>query len=342
LLESDVQLPSGPHQGGVVGWLGPDGRPEFVYLEITGYFLTAMAWTASGAARSEQRRELAVERGNRALDWARSAIAGDALPPTRLYLSEETRDWRNAATFTFDLAMAARGVACFNALSPMNKGVTLLQDLAAQLEKIGAHADVLPSHALRGATDSRMPDRWSTRAGPHHIKAAAALIRLPVRVLEDECRNTVAHWEAALLAGWPCRDLHPLCYGLEGLLVAEASLDAVEQIYRRLLELQAADGSLPATVDRPGAVRSDVLAQALRVGCLLRADGRLRDDDWTARLDALAGALLRHVREDGGVLFATNQGTANTWCAMFTYQALLLYSRAQSDALDGREAAHLI
>ena len=333
MLESDVQLRSGPHEGGVAGWLDADGRPEFVYLEITGYYLTSMTWIASPAA---------LERGRRAIDWMRSVTAGGVLPPTRLYLCEGRKDWRNTATFTFDLAMAARGVACFNAVSPMDEGVTLLQDLGAQLEKIGANADVLPSHALRSDTDSSLPDRWSTRAGPHHIKAAAALIQLPVRVLEEASRNTVAHWEAALLAGWPCSELHPLLYGLEGLLVAGESLDSVEQIYRRLLELQAADGSLPSTVDRPGEVRSDVLAQALRVGSLLRADGRLREDEWTARLDALAGALLRHVRDDGGVLFATDQGVANAWCAMFTHQALLLHSRAKSGALDGREAAYLI
>lgn len=43
LLGSPVQFLDGPHRGGVAGWLGRDGRPELVYLEISGYYLTAMA-----------------------------------------------------------------------------------------------------------------------------------------------------------------------------------------------------------------------------------------------------------------------------------------------------------
>ena len=163
-------------------------------------------------------------------------------------------------------------------------------------------------------------------------------MRLPIKVLDETSRNTIAHWEAALLEGWPCAELHPLLYGLEGLILSGQSLDSVEQIYRRLLALQTADGSLPALVDGSGGVRSDVLAQALRIGALLRGADRLPGDDWTRRLDALAAALLRHVRPDGGVLFATDQDVANAWCAMFTHQALLLYAHAPTD----RHADNLI
>ena len=82
-------------------------------------------------------------------------------------------------------------------------------------------------------------------------------------------------------------------------------------------ELQAPDGSLPAARGSAD-VRSDVLAQALRAGALLRAAGRLEDEAWTERLDALAGALLRHVGPDGAVPFALDQDVANTWCAMLS------------------------
>ena len=182
-----------------------------------------------------------------------------------------------------------------------------------------------------------LPDRWSTRGGPHHIKAAAALLRLPAGLLDDDlvdtCRATVDHWEAALLESWPVRELHPLLYGIEGLLILERR-DAAEQVYERLMQSQAPDGTLPAMVDGSGGVRSDVLAQALRAGALLPS--------WSTRLDALAEALLHHVQADGGVRFSLDQGVSNAWCAMFTHQALLLHSRAKSGALDGREAAYLI
>ncbi len=108
LLGSGAQLAGGAHQGGVAGWLDARGQAEFVYLEITGYYLTTLAWLAEGGAGS-----VAVERGRAALDWLRDVTAGGELPPTRLYLSSAPDDWRNRAAFSFDLAMAARGVGCF-------------------------------------------------------------------------------------------------------------------------------------------------------------------------------------------------------------------------------------
>jgi hypothetical protein len=37
LLNGGVQLTRGPHVGGVVGSVNADGRPAYVYPEITGY-----------------------------------------------------------------------------------------------------------------------------------------------------------------------------------------------------------------------------------------------------------------------------------------------------------------
>jgi hypothetical protein len=352
LLESGAQLRTGPHRGGVAGWLDRDGRPEFVYLEITGYYLTMAAWLADGAASSPERRALAIQRGREALDWIASVTAGGAMPPTRLYLSPgHADDWRNAAIFVFDVAMAVRGAACFASVEPTGESAAIVRDLVLRMEEICAGCALLPSHALVDGTIESMPDRWSTRPGPHHVKAAAALLRVPGGVLSDglleACRGTVTHWSAALAEAWPTDQLHPLLYGLEGLLIepgrTDRTLDSAEQIYERLMRLQAEDGSVPSgTAAEAGEVRSDVLAQALRAGALLRGAGRLQGEDWQRRLDALAEALLAHVREDGAVLFALDQEIANTWCAMFTHQALVLHARARSGALAGDEAGALV
>jgi hypothetical protein len=327
LLDSGIQLGGGPQRGGVAGWLDRQGRPEFVYLEITGYYLTTAAWLAAGAASSGERAAAALERGREALRWMTSAMAEEAVPPTRLYLSPGHDDWRNAAIFSFDLAMAARGVACFAAATRVDEAEALLHALGARLQEVCSDAVPLRSHALRDGPGASVPDRWSTRPGPHHVKAAAALLRLPAGVLDGSlvraCRETVPHWAAAMRASRPARELHPLLYGLEGLLMleptpSEKTLELVELVYERL----------PAAAEaETGDVRGDVLAQALRVGVLLRAAGRLRGDERRARIDAMATALLRHVRPDGGVLFHADRGMANAWCAMFAHQALLLHSR---------------
>ena len=48
LLNGGVQLTRGPHAGGVVGSVDADGRPAYVYPEITGYYMQWLAWLAAG------------------------------------------------------------------------------------------------------------------------------------------------------------------------------------------------------------------------------------------------------------------------------------------------------
>lgn len=350
ILDSRIQMDTGEQRGGVAGWLDRDGRPEFVYPEITGYFLTAVAWLGSGAASSTPRRSQALEHGQRALDWMTSAVSDNSMPPTRLYLAPGPRDWRNMATFSFDVAMAARGVSTFAAVSNIDTSA-LLGRLSALARRICEGGHLMASHLRREEGGPEPPARWSTRPGPHHLKAAAAFLRLFEGVDEDLarlCSNTMSHWTDVMVAQWPCRELHPLLYGIEGLLIwgstrEEGATSTAEQLFKRLLSLQRPDGALPALIISGSGVRSDVLAQALRVGALLRLGGRLPGEAWERRLSLLADALLRHVRPDGGLAFSRGQEVANAWCAMFAHQALTLYSRAfEGDGREPDEAAFLI
>ncbi|MDT5016059.1 MAG: hypothetical protein QOD39_2219 [Mycobacterium sp.] len=340
LLRSGVQLDEGPQRGGVAGWLDRDGQPEFVYLEITGYYLTAMAWLSSGAASSPTHARLADLRARRAACWMASRIEEQAAPATRLYLAEPSSDWRNNAVFSFDLAMAARGLAATRQLAGRRQRRRALAAICTRLSRISADTDVMASHELVVGDATTMPDRWSTRPGPHHLKAAAAVLHLPKRVTDESmivvARRTCDHWATSFTADeWPCQELHAALYALEGMLIRATGGDdlvAVERVFTRLMELQTADGKLPETV-AGGAVRSDVLAQALRVGMLLRGRQRLSGPVWSDRIDRLTNALLGFIRPDGGVLFALDQSISNTWCAMFAHQALYLR------ACDGAQTA---
>jgi hypothetical protein len=340
LLHSDVQLADGAHRGAVAGWLNAEGEPDFVYLEIAGYYLTAMAWLASGAACSPHNAETARIQAQLAADWIVELLARNPVPPTRLYLSGAPADWRNDAVFTFDLAMAARGLSCARGLPGRRSRRRTVTRLCAQLERISSGANVMRSHET-ASESGVLPARWSTRPGPHHLKAAAAVLRVPEsasgRGLTAVAQRTSRHWAAVLRTdGWPCQELHALLYAVEGMLVLAGRdrwsvlLDDAEAFYTRLMSLQDTDGTLPEAIGG-GIVRSDVLAQALRAGMLLRGRGRLVGDEWTHRLDGLADALIGLVRPDGGVRFARDQDISNTWCAMFAHQALYLYSRRGAD-----------
>ena len=341
LLHSDVQLAEGGERGGVAGWLNAEGEPDFVYLEITGYYLTAMAWLASGAACSAQNADTARGHAQHAAEWIVELLSRNPAPPMRLYLSSPPEDWRNEAVFSFDLSMAARGLYCARELPGRRARRRALAGLCERLERVSAGAEVMQSHETVPGASAPLPGRWSTRPGPHHLKAAAALLRTPDAAggsaLTAVARRTCSHWATVLRTdAWPCQELHALLYGLEGMLVLagrdgdDVLLDDAESLYVRLMSLQAADGTLPEAVGG-GIVRSDVLAQALRAGMLLRGRGRLNGQEWPDRLDRLADALIGFIRPDGGVLFARHQAISNTWCAMFAHQALYLYARRGED-----------
>jgi hypothetical protein len=214
--------------------------------------------------------------------------------------------------------------------------------LAGRVESVCGDAVPLASHTLAGGSSREPEARWSTRPGPHHLKAAAALLELPDGALgpalTQVCRATVEHWAMQLRPPWPVRELHPLLYGVEGLLILGMD-DVAAPAVDLLLELQRRDGSLPAAVDGRDGVRSDVLAQALRAARILEARGRPPS---AGRLDALAAALLRHVRADGAVSFSVDQPGPNTWCAMFAQQALALNARPGNRDLAERAARLLV
>jgi hypothetical protein len=104
-----------------------------------------------------------------------------------------------------------------------------------------------------------------------------------------------------------------------------------ERLYVRLMESHSAADGLPIDTVNGGTVRSDVLAQALRAGLLLRGRQCLAGPRWTSWIDRLAGALLDFVQPDGGMHLTQNQSTLNTLSAIFALQALYLYSVRESD-----------
>ena len=328
LLTSSIQVSEGPQRGGIAGWLDANGNPEFVYLEITGYYLTAMAWLIAGGAREGESGELARKRGQHAVDWVATSVCGGQLPPTRLLLSESPpQDWRNEAVFTFDLAMAIRGLAAFNNVVRVAAASVAIEALTDRLREITGDARALRSHRANGA--EKPPARWSTLPGPHHLKAAAALLELPCDgMLAAAAQTTWERWILELEIGLPVAELHPLIYGLEGMAMAvDRPLEVAERPFRRIMEWQQPDGTLPAEASGSALVRADVLAQALRMGVLLRRAGLLEGEDWEDRLDRLAVRLLDHVRPNGSVAFSLDQDIDNAWCAMFAQQALVLYGR---------------
>ena len=330
LLEGPAQLRGGEHAGGVAGSFDAQGRAGYVYGEITGYYLHWLAGLDGEHGERSRRAAAAVA-------WCERQFA-QGVPPTRIHLGAAEADWRNDATFLFDLAMLAGGLGRAIRHGLVARPDALCGRLGTALAGFVEGGVLVPLRRLRG--EAPLPDRWSTRLDNYEVKAAtrvlmlAAVAELPAPVVRA-CEALVAE-RAPRAAQAPVELLHPTLYYAEGVLAAdESNWPGVAPLLARMLELANEDGALPEAPDVRAVWRSDVLAQALRVGVFLRAHG-VAGAPGAARLDAMAQALAARVGDDGAIPFRTDAPPlANAWCAMFAEQALRWHAAsAAPDAQD--------
>lgn len=327
LLSPRVQLREGSHAGAVAGAHDAAGQPRYVYPEITGYFLHWLAEVREESGLDEL--SIGAVRG---ADWAARQFELGGVPRTRSYLGEDVRDWRNDAVFFFDLAMLARGLCAAAEAHLIPVPRETLQRVVGQLDAfVAADGELHAARLLR--PDAVLPERWSTLGGPFELKAtsrvvlAARHVELPSR-LAAAC-DRLADRYAATAARIDLGMLHPTLYFAEGMLAARPDhASAVALLLERVLGLQRHDGSLPEAEHDSAIPRSDIIAQALRVGLLLSA-GRTDHAPDAAALARLAGALLERVSADGSVCFRNDSATRepNVWCSMFAEQALRWFAR---------------
>lgn len=326
LLHGPAQLRDGDQTGGVAGTIAANGKPLYVYAEITGYYLS---WLADVAGGDDD--PLVRERAQRALDWAaRGFAAPGCAPQTRIYLAPAEPDWRNDAIFFFDLAMLLRGVDATAEAGIASSVGALRRALHEQLLQFVDKDSLLPVVRIRGT--QALPKRWSTVGGPFLVKAASRVAWSERHAalsaeLSLACANESARW-AAQTSDIDLGMLHPTLYFAEGMLMARPDLAAaVAQLWRRCLALKLADGSLPETAGETNSkVRNDILAQALRVGLLLRELGAAQAPEQD-ELDRLAAVLMARIDARGFLPFNTDTAAqANVWGTMFAEQALRWYA----------------
>jgi hypothetical protein len=333
LLSAPIQPASGSHRGGVAGWL-EDGRPAFVYGEITGYFLTCGRFMAYRDDSATLRQRLAAADAWLEGEWR------IAQPPTRRYLLRTEPDWRNDAAFSFDCAMMLRGVAGDGARRTRAA-------LEAALLRFVEPGGTLRTHVPR-ASGVAIPARWSTTAGPFQLKTAAAILSAPCDspALRAAAEATAHRWLDWYRTHELVGELHPLLYHVEGQLLLGTARREPERwqlaaaIFDEIMARQRSDGDLPSTLaDERSEPRCDVTAQALRIGSLLVQAGLLPERRMR-RLGGLADALRAYADPSGGLRFSRADGApahVNVWCTVFAYQALALFERAGAgEPLDER------
>jgi hypothetical protein len=325
LLSEQVQQRRGEHAGGVAGALDADGQARYVYPEITGYYLHWLAEVRDAAGLDAVRVAAA-----RATDWAKRQLEHGA-PRTRAYLVDAAPDWRNDAAFFFDLAMLLRGLCAAAEARLIAPPLATLQRLVAELERfVSPDGEVHAARVVRAG--AQLPSRWSTLGGAFEVKASSRVVLaarhtvLPQN-LRDACEALAERYRDSP-AKIALDMLHPTLYFAEGLLVARPqAAPQIALLLARCLALQNADGTLPEADVGTALPRSDVIAQALRLGLLLDAQGIDTID--AAALQRLALALIARVDASGHIAFVPDSGTGtqpNIWCGMFAEQALRWYA----------------
>jgi hypothetical protein len=173
LMNSGIQIREGMQEGGICGWLNEHGEADFVYLEATGYFLTFCTFLTR---LSREFASTAMSRADRALDWLSRQLRHNHPFGSRQYLSEALTDWRSGMSFSFDLAMAYRGIQAATAVFPRPVSQSVLHQLSMALTVFCQAGLLQPCGWDGSATGGSFPIRWSTRCGPYQLKTAAALL----------------------------------------------------------------------------------------------------------------------------------------------------------------------
>ncbi|HSD18335.1 MAG TPA: hypothetical protein VLC71_13895 [Thermomonas sp.] len=332
LLAAPIQVMEGPQRGGVAGMLTAEGRVEYVYPEITGYYLHWLARPDVHALPQARARAAA------AVDWAERAYAVSE-PMTRVHLQPHADDWRNRNRFVFDLGMLAGGLAA----AWSRELVRPMPALAARVQEL-ALGYVDGSGLLQAVAQPAELQRWSTSAGPFLAKPASRLLMLD-RVhpgpasLRDACDRTLAAYPPTGLPGHV--ELHPALYHLEGAACRQPDHAGMAASLACMLAMEDGEGRLPET-PQADLLRCDVTAQALRLSLWLQEAGVDPTDE--ARMTRMAGALADAVDGDGGVGFRLDRHAPerNIWCAMFAEQALAAWLRAQAHGRSGLVADDIV
>ncbi len=336
LLSPEIQREEPSHRGGIAGWLNNEGTCDFVYGEMSGYYLSFLAYLHEFPIGGiDVKGKISAT-----LQWIESFLRRGQLPSTRDYLRDrspqEESDWRCDYRFSFDNAMIWRG-AGLCPISGMREGghlQTLFLDPLGVF--FGEDQSLSPIVRLRD-NGNAVYRTWSTTAGSYQLKVAAALdlfavIELPAR-WRNACRNVYAIWKDKPDREFFCGHLHADLYALEGLLLFglhqyEEVLSLLARRFTVLWQLFASGQEAAAGEEVSRTCpeeRSDVLAQFLRLGCCLISLGRLDASSWMPRLRQVSDTLEQRIGPHGGVAFrstASREVHWNVWCAIFAFQAL--------------------
>lgn len=352
--DRDIRL-----NGGVAAWYEQDKKIyPFLYSEITGYALSAWAFLGRILGGSPYLKNM--ERAERWLACHAQLPHGGI--KTRMYLvkhyASPNYSFDNGRVYAFDTAMAGYGVMQLYRLSRRPDHLMFARDLFRFLTGKMRRKDGL-FHAFYDSRTRRTGEdleKWSDQCGSFHAKHALFFVdyhrfageadgaRAAENLLDAACRLQKMDGRFVTSRGDGSTHLHPHAYTLEGLLYGgvflkkPAYVKAAARGFRWMLNGVSGDGSVSSNhIEGKFShhERSDIVAQALRIGAILYA---LDPSAWKPVLPTLAKIrehlmlfqFLGRGRQRGGFVYgAATDGLQrphlNAWATMFALQAVWMH-----------------
>ena len=343
ILNSGIQSPV----GGFFSWHNLGSREySYLYSEITGYGITTLLFLYSVSGDN-----VYIKRAVEAADW----IIKTSMHPcggvrTRLYKddSKANREYSfsGARIFSFDTGMVLYGMVSIYKATGKKKYLDASTKLAEfLLEKVQREDGSLsPIYDANIDEQIEPSDKWSSQSGAFHAKVSMGLADLFDATKKDIykkaaikiCNNAISAQERS---GRFITDrilktthVHPHSYAAEGLWYTGNSLKiadftksakkAVEWSFKCVLTSGINELYNPISDSFSNFQRSDILAQTLRLGAICSmADskiGLLRD------LLLSYQFINNRSKQRGGFFYCRENRDINSWCSMFSLQALML------------------
>lgn len=352
-------------KGGFNSWYDVNNENYFyTYSEITGYAITNFIFL-----HERESKNIYLLRAILAAEWLLDkASHKSGGVKTRYFLdnknTNELYDFANGVVHSFDNGIVLNGLMDIYEATKEGRYLRVANKIGNLLVETMQKEDgsLYASYSHKEENFKDHDEKWSTQSGSFHAKVAMGLLKLYEATKNDKYKEAVIKLcnsalklqeaEGRFISYKKEKDthLHPHCYSAEGLLFAgiylknEAYIKSAVNATKWALERQMENKGIPSMYVKGQSVnieRSDVIAQVLRLGIIMRSMD-LIDKEYDSILDNIAERLLEFqykntdIKTEGSFVYGHDvdyrdnlkgekKDHANSWCTMFAMQALMYY-----------------
>ena len=353
-------------KGGFNVWFDREKSSYFyTYSEITGYAITKLL-----ALYTTEKNYLYLSRAVLAAEWLldKAAHKSGGIKTRYFFNKEDTQDlydFSSGVVHSFDNGMALNGLMDLFKLTKEKRYLIAAQKIGNLLTDIMQKEDgsMYASYSHKDEAFKDSDEKWSSQAGSFEVKVCSGLLKLYEATKDEKYKEATIKLcdytlnlqkENGRFISFKKEEdthLHPHCYSAEGLLFAglylgkDTYVKAARNAVQWALDQQLENGGIPSMFVSERKVeveRSDVLAQTIRLGIIMRSL-KLLDEKYEEKIDKAVKRLITFQctngdqRSSGGFLYghdidyrnelrSTEKNHVNTWCTMFAMQALNYYA----------------